>query len=139
MSPAESLVEICLAQCSACATACLALARRLSAEPADFAAGPRILRLLDCAQACELAIGFIGRSSALQEEVCAMCGEVCETCAETLAAAGGNDDCTRCCRRCADVCFEVWSAAVGAAPVRGDEAGSAEDAEVLQFAEAATS
>lgn len=115
----DALLELCLVQCGTCLHACLELAGRLRARLPDCEGSACALRLLDCAQACELAIGFIGRGAALQEEVCAICGEVCEACADCLELklTGDADHCAETCRECADACFDVWRAAAGVASV----------------------
>jgi hypothetical protein len=93
--------------------ACTALVARLSAEPANWPAGACILQLLDCAQACDIAIGHIGRDSAEQDDVCANCAEVCEDSADYLENTGQSDPCVELCRACAATCFQLWCSANG--------------------------
>ena len=116
MQSADSPLELCLVKCSACLDASLELATRLCAAPADSKVSNSILRLLDCAQMCELAIGFIARGSPLQKEVCAICGEISEACAARFELFEGGEACAAACRECATACFDVWRSATGLAP-----------------------
>lgn len=105
-----NLLEECVSRCGGCLHACLECASELSTDADDAAGGACMLRLLDCAQACEAAVGFMVRCSPLADEMCALCGEICETCATNLERTYGSHPCADACRKCADACFDVWSA-----------------------------
>jgi hypothetical protein len=119
----DSFAEHCVAQCRACIEVCGELARRWCDEPRSLDLISRIGRLLDCTEACEIAIACLVHRSALRDEICAMCGEVCEECAEHLEHFAGATACADLCRRCADACFNLWR--IGNGVALGDRESSA--------------
>jgi hypothetical protein len=67
------------------------------------------MRLLaDCAAICRTSAGFMLRGSNLHHRVCALCAEICRSCAESCDRVDPNDqmmkDCAAQCRSCADSC-----------------------------------
>ncbi|MFC4004908.1 four-helix bundle copper-binding protein [Prauserella oleivorans] len=70
-------------------------------EPAHLKA------LLDCAEICKAAAGFILRASDLHTTVCDACAAACEHCATSCDQLSDDNfmpQCAEVCRRCAQAC-----------------------------------
>lgn len=78
----------------------------------DHADSQHIEALIDCAELCALAVGFMGRESVLHPLVCHTCAEACQICAESCSRLAGNDEmmghCAEVCRQCAESCENMW-------------------------------
>ena len=103
----------CIAACHACAVACNHCAACCLQEP-DVKAMVRCIGLdTDCAQICHLAAAFMAGGSDHARAACALCAQVCRSCAEECARHD-MDHCQQCaeaCRRCGEECRKVASAA----------------------------
>lgn len=90
----------CAAECSHCATACL--------QEQDVKMLERCIKLdLDCAEICELAIGFVARGSEHAEHIIRECAEICHACAQECGKHSHMEHCKRCaeaCQACAEAC-----------------------------------
>lgn len=92
----------CADACNHCATACLT-----EKDPAMMA--NCIRNDIDCAAICQLAAGFMARSSIHSKEVCALCARICEACAEECAKHehAHCQACAEACRQCAVQCRKM--------------------------------
>lgn len=97
----------CIEACQQCAVACHHCAASCLDEP-DASAMARCIALdMDCAALCELAAGAMGRGSEWAEQICALCAEVCDDCADECTKHTAMQHCQECaqaCSRCADEC-----------------------------------
>lgn len=100
----------CAQECEHCANACLT-------EDDVNGRGDCIRMHRDCAAMCWLTAGALSRESRFSEEICQLCGEMCEICA--VECERFYDEhcqyCAEACRRCADECLRV--AGVAAIPL----------------------
>jgi len=66
--------------------------------------------MLDCAEMCGAAAGFMARGSDLHVKTCAVCSDVCGLCAASCEKIGGDEEmksCAQACRRCESSCREM--------------------------------
>lgn len=104
MSPNQ--FQSCIQACYACAQACDTCAAACLEEP-DPATMARCIALDDeCAAMCRLAAQSMSRSSDHAQQVCQLCADICDACADECARHQHQhcQDCAAACRRCADQC-----------------------------------
>ena len=98
----------CYSLCEQTAAHCLILGGR-HAEPSH------IRLLMDCADICRMAAGFMLRGSDYHGRICETCADVCRACAEDCERVDPTDqlmkECAAQCRSCADSCARMASAA----------------------------
>jgi hypothetical protein len=102
-------IQSCLRACNACADACDHCSAACLAEPEVKKMADCIRLDLDCAAICRLAAGFMARGSARAKDVCRVCAEICEACAQECAKHEA-DHCQRCaeaCKACAAECRKM--------------------------------
>lgn len=95
-----NILGTCIAECSHCAISCL--------QDHDVEKMQRCIRLnLDCAEICQLMMGFVGRNSEHAEHIARECAEIGHACATECEKYTDMEDCKRCaeaCRACAEAC-----------------------------------
>ena len=99
----------CLEACQACQAACLQCAAACLEEE-DPATMKDCIKLdLDCAAVCALAADAIARDSDFTPAICALCADICDTCADECEQYDMPhcEVCAEACRRCADACREM--------------------------------
>jgi hypothetical protein len=100
-----NLLNNCIAECNHCASACL--------EEEDVKMLTKCIKLdLDCAEICNLVVGYLARGSQHAEHLMGECAEICRACAEECEkhAAHGMEHCRTCaeaCRKCAEECMQM--------------------------------
>ena len=102
----------CIEACHACAAACNVCAAACLREEDVAMMATCIETDLDCAQICWLTALLMERNSPHAKELCRICVEVCDLCAD-ICAAHEHDHCQECasaCCRCADQCRTVLAA-----------------------------
>ena len=113
---AQGRYASCIDACNACADACDHCAAACLAEDDPKAMARCIALDMDCAALCRLAAGFMARGSENAAATCALCAELCETCAGECATHD-MDHCKACaqaCQRCADECRRMAPKGVNA-------------------------
>jgi hypothetical protein len=102
-------LQACIDACLGCAQECDNCAKACMIEP-DAASLIECVRWdRDCADMCRLAVNLMRRDSHFLEEVCRLCGEFCNGCADECAKHD-HDHCQRCaeaCRQCAEECYRM--------------------------------
>ena len=66
--------------------------------------------LLDCAEICQTSADFMLRGSELHGQVCGVCADVCDRCAQSCAQFGDDQQMQACaeeCRKCAESCRKM--------------------------------
>jgi hypothetical protein len=104
----------CIAACNACIVACNHCAACCLQEPDVKAMAQCIALDSDCAQVCQLAVSFMSGGSDHVGAVCALCADICRSCAEECARHD-VDHCQQCaeaCRHCAQECERMSMAAM---------------------------
>lgn len=106
--PVSPEMQRCIDLCLECHRVCIETTSHCLSMGGKHAEATHIRRLLDCAQACQLAAELMMRGSDLAGRTCALCAEFCDLCARTCEQLRGDDaQMTRCadtCRRCAEAC-----------------------------------
>ena len=92
------LLHRCAAQCNFCMIECL--------NEDDVSMMARCIELdVDCAELCSITAAFLARDSESSSTLAAVCGEVCQACADECAKHDADH-----CRKCAEVCAECAEA-----------------------------
>jgi hypothetical protein len=99
----------CIEACNACALACdhCAIACLNEEDPKAMASCIRLD--LDCAATCRLAVGAMARDSEHAGAICALCADICESCAQECRQHD-MDHCQACadaCEQCAQACLTM--------------------------------
>jgi len=105
-------MERCIRDCLDCHAVCIDMAMNHCLETGGRHVAPHHFRLMmNCADMCATAAGFMLSGSGLQREVCALCARVCEACARSCEDVGDMERCVAACRRCAESCHEMGAGA----------------------------
>jgi hypothetical protein len=106
-------LQACIDECVLCQRVCLETANHCLELGGEHAEAAHIRALLDCAEICATAAGFMLRDSPLHGAVCGACASACERCAESCEALPDADEqmlaCAETCRRCAESCRSMAS------------------------------
>jgi hypothetical protein len=106
--PLNPRAERCLEQCESCHAECLETAMHECLEMGGRHVEPAHFRLMmSCAQLCQTTADFMLSHSPYHVDLCALCAEVCDACAQSCQAVGGLQDCAEVCRSCAESCRQV--------------------------------
>jgi hypothetical protein len=101
-------IRHCMRALAHCHTTCLSIAMTHCLEIGGAYGRPQHLRLmLDCAAICALTGDLLAHKSQFHNRMCALCAEVCETCAAGCEQLGQMDECVTSCRRAAELCTEA--------------------------------
>ena len=106
----EEDLRRCIHECDDCHDACAAAVSHCLEMGGRHAAAAHIRLLLDCAEICRTAAGFMLRGSDLHRLTCGVCAQVCERCAASCEALRADDTMRACaeeCRLCAASCREM--------------------------------
>ena len=100
-------VQKCVDACIRCYEVCTTTATYCMQQGGMHAELTQLLALLDCAEMCRVSANFMLRGSASHLSTCALCQEICTTCAESCEQIPEDDVLRRCaeeCRACAEAC-----------------------------------
>jgi hypothetical protein len=107
MSHITPKMQDCIEDCQKCHNVCIETAIH-SLQKGGKYAEPFHLRLLaDCAEICQTSANFMLRGSELHFKTCAVCSDVCVSCAVSCEHFKDEEMMNRCaeeCRRCAESC-----------------------------------
>lgn len=107
----------CIQDCLDCHSSCLNTVSYCLQKGGHHAEPSHLKILMDCAQICQTAADFMLRGSELHREVCDVCADVNERCADDCErhSDGGKDaqmqSCAEVCRRCLQSCRQMASVA----------------------------
>ena len=99
----------CIEACNACAVACNYCAASCLQEPDVKMMAHCIATDMDCAAICALAAAAMARGSEHSKAICALCADMCQSCADECAKHQ-MDHCQQCaeaCRKCAEECRKM--------------------------------
>nr|WP_228488445.1 four-helix bundle copper-binding protein [Caenimonas koreensis] len=99
----------CIEACNSCAVSCNHCAASCLREP-DVAMMARCVALdIDCSAICQLAAAAMARGSEHIKAICALCAEICESCAKECGKHPMEHCqlCARDCRACAEQCRQM--------------------------------
>ncbi|WP_075791273.1 four-helix bundle copper-binding protein [Massilia putida] len=102
----QNQFQSCIQACYQCAQACDTCVAACLHEP-DPKMMARCIELDDeCAAVCRLAAQLMSRSSEHAMQICQLCAEICEACADECAKhqAQHCQECASVCHRCAQEC-----------------------------------
>ena len=108
--PMSLHVRKCIDACQRCHNQCVQalMTRVLEKENPVSPLDPTLARtLMDCAEACSVASGFMLRHSPYHDRACHLCLILCNACALACNQAGGMADCLHACQRCAESCAQM--------------------------------
>ncbi|MBX3620346.1 MAG: four-helix bundle copper-binding protein [Rhizobacter sp.] len=103
--------QSCIDACNACADACNRCAMACLQEPQPKLMARCVALDIDCAAACQLAVGYMSRGSANDSAACAFCAMVCTACADECERHQMEhcQACAQACRACARECERMAS------------------------------
>jgi hypothetical protein len=95
----------CIDDCERCHRVCLRTAMTYCLEQGGEHVEPPYFRLmLACAQMCSTTADALLSAFASYEQMCALCANICRTCAASCERIGDMEECVEICRRCAERC-----------------------------------
>lgn len=112
MSPVQSAqLQACIVDCLECYSLCRQEAMNHCLESGGRHVDPDHFRLMqDCAEICRTAAEFMLGSSVFYPQLCGLCAQVAEACAQSCEDVGGLEACARACRGCAQSCRRMANA-----------------------------
>lgn len=98
--------QTCIDACAKCAQICEECFNMCLQEADVKARGNCIKTLQDCAEICTTSACFMSRQSGSIKEVCTLCADICEKCANECAMFKDQhcQSCADTCRQCANEC-----------------------------------
>ena len=105
----SGLMQECMRNCLDCMASCRVRAEGCIGHP-DMEACLRAC--LDCQATCDASVALMGFKSPLHTQMCGVCADACERCAEECAKHDADhcQACAEACRRCAATCREMAQA-----------------------------
>jgi hypothetical protein len=107
-------MQRCIDACLECFTVCAETATHCLELGGQHAKAPHIRLLKDCSIICMTHADLMLGNSQFQDQLAAVCIEVCERCADDCEEIGSQDElmkrCADTCRHCADVCSQMHQA-----------------------------
>jgi hypothetical protein len=101
----------CIDDCERCHRVCLRTAMTYCLEQGGEHVEPPYFRLmLACAQMCATTADTLLSGFASYEQMCALCANICRTCAASCERIGDMEECVEICRRCAAGCERLSDA-----------------------------
>lgn len=98
-------LDRCCELCVTCAHVCVkALYRHCLTAGGRPLAASQVLLMTDCSEVCQMTATFMTRASPRHRQMCAVCADICDACAEDCSHLVGMADCVSACRRCAESC-----------------------------------
>ncbi len=108
MNQLSEETRVCIETCLECHATCYGMLMTHCIEMGGEHARPQHVRLMmDCAEICLTAANAMSRKSQFHKQICALCAEVCEACADDCAKLQGMEECVIMCRACAKACSEM--------------------------------
>jgi hypothetical protein len=102
----------CIDDCERCHRVCLRTAMTYCLEQGGEHVEPPYFRLmLACAQMCATTADTLLSGFASYEQMCALCANICRTCAASCERIGDMEECVEICRRCAAGCERLSNGA----------------------------
>lgn len=98
--------KACMDACQACVIACNTFAAACLKESDVQMMAACIAQDLECAQICELAVAAMARQSPHAPDICRLCAQICQACADECSKHS-HDHCQTCaaaCQQCAMSC-----------------------------------
>lgn len=101
----NSEMQSCIDACNHCHQTCLHEAMNYCLDSGGKHVEPNHMRLmLNCAEICQTSANLMLSSSALSNQFCGICAEVCDACAASCEQTGDMDACVKVCRECSESC-----------------------------------
>lgn len=100
-------MKACIEKCWECRAECQdVLFNHCLEEGGKHAEAAHVKLMTDCIQICQLSADFMVRNSAMHMATCAACADICDACAVSCEAIGGEEmkNCAKLCRECATSC-----------------------------------
>jgi len=101
-------IRRCIQDCLDCHRICTETVNHCLTMGGKHAEARHIRTMLDCAEICGTAAGFMLRGSDYHARTCGVCAELCAACADSCQEIGPHDQtmqqCAETCRRCAASC-----------------------------------
>ncbi|MES2980069.1 MAG: four-helix bundle copper-binding protein [Pseudomonadota bacterium] len=98
----------CIEACTHCSQTCLQMAMTHCLEEGGQHVEPEHFRLMmDCAEVCQTSARLQLSGSQFMEEFCALCAEICLSCADSCERVGNMQACVEACQACARSCEEM--------------------------------
>ena len=110
----DNRIQEGIGHCSGCHNLCLDTVAHCLDLGGEYASRAHIGLLLDCARICATTGEFLLRGSPFQGQLCAVCADVCQRCAEACEQLGPDDEvmqhCALLARRCTAACRDLAAA-----------------------------
>jgi hypothetical protein len=91
-----------------CHKTCLGMAMTHCLDEGGEHVAPQHFRLMiDCAAICATTADFIMHKSQFHRQLCALCADVCNACAQDCMELDGMEECVEACRRCSQACRDM--------------------------------
>jgi len=104
-------IEQCINDCAQCFRECVKTMNHCLDLKGKHAGRSHIQTLNDCAKICKTAESFMLEESVFHRKICALCSEICDSCARSCRELDAKDSqmskCAKICDRCAHSCREV--------------------------------
>jgi hypothetical protein len=101
-------IQRCIQECLDCQRTCIETVNYCLTMGGKHAEASHIRTMLDCAEICATAAGFMMRGSDYHARTCGVCAELCAACADSCQTIGPHDQtmqqCVEICRRCGSSC-----------------------------------
>jgi hypothetical protein len=107
MSPITPEMRNSIEECQKCHNICIETAIYCLQQGGKHAEEFHMRLMADCAEICQTSANFMLRQSELSFKTCAVCADVCVSCAVSCEHFTGDEVMSRCaeeCRRCAESC-----------------------------------
>lgn len=108
-------MQRCIQNCQDCHILCVETMGHCLHMGGDHASNHHMALLADCAEICQVAVGFMLRGSERHILTCGVCAKVCISCADDCEQLANGDakmmECAATCRACATSCMEMSEAA----------------------------
>ena len=112
MTQVKQETRECIEGCTECANTCQETLVHCLQKGDRHADAGHCETLIDCAEFCQVTVDFLLRGSEMATNVCGVCADICNRCAqecETFTDDTQMAECAEACRRAADACREVVS------------------------------
>ncbi len=112
VSAMDAHVKEAIVHAIACDSSCLESLNYCIRKGGKHADAPHLGLLIDCARICGISTDYMLRESPFHREVCGICADVCERCAQSCSRFKDDDqmkDCAEKCKICAVSCRRMAS------------------------------
>lgn len=105
MNQLSEETRVAIETCLECHSVCYSTLMTHCLETGGEHTRPQHVRLMmDCVEICLASANAMARKSQFHRNLCALCAEACEACADDCAKLAGMEDCVTVCRACAKSC-----------------------------------